>query len=183
MSEQQRVAPADGGATGPRQEIPKRRRFVTGMVAGGVLGGLLATAFTAWSGNQDGPGGWHGGRWCRTSMGPEAQRERIEFATDWVLNKVNATDAQRTQVRSIVAQTLQDLTPLREQHRQHREAFLAALTQPDVDRATLEDLRRAELQLAETASQRIVTAVADLSGVLTPEQRAELVKMAERFRR
>ena len=32
-------------------------------------------------------------------MGPEAQRERAEFAADWVLNKVNATDAQRTQVK------------------------------------------------------------------------------------
>ena len=57
------------------------------------------------------------------------------------------------------------------------------LTQPNVDRATLEDLRRAELQLAESASSRIVTALADIADVLTPEQRAELVKMAERFRR
>ena len=47
----------------------------------------------------------------------------------------------------------------------------------------LEDLRRAELQLAESASQRIVTALADVADVLTPEQRAELVKMAERFQR
>ncbi len=184
MSEHKPTSSGDGSSSGPRQETPKRRRFVTGLMAGGVLGGLLATAFGAWSSSHDGPGGWHGGgRWCRTSMGPEAQRERAEFAADWVLNKVNATDAQRTQVRSIVAQTLQDLMPLREQHRQHREAFLAALTQPDVDRNTLEDLRRAELQLAESASQRIVTAVADVAGVLTPEQRAELVKMAERFQR
>ena len=63
-----------------------------------------------------------------------------------------------------------------------REAFLAALTQPSVDRGSLEDLRRAELQLAEGASQRIVTALADIADVLTPEQRAELVKMAQRWR-
>jgi periplasmic protein CpxP/Spy len=184
MNEHKPSSSGDAGSSTARQETPKRRRFVTGMVAGGVLGGLLATAFGAWSSNHGGPGGWHGGgRWCRTSMGPEAQRERAEFATDWMLNKVNATEAQRTQVKSMVAQTLQDLVPLRDQHRQHREAFLAALTQPDVDRATLEDLRRAELQLAESASQRIVTGVADVAGVLTPEQRAELVKMAERFQR
>ena len=182
MSEQHTTS--TNGSSGSGQEAPKRRRFVTGMVAGGVLGGLLATAFAAWSNNHEGPGGWHGGgRWCRTSLGPEAQRERAEFATDWVLNKVNATEAQRAQVKSIVAQTLQDLIPLRDQHRQNRATFLAALGQPDVDRATLEDLRRAELQLAETASQRIVTAVADVSALLTPEQRAELVKMAERFQR
>ncbi len=95
-------------------------------------------------------------------MSPEAQRERAEFATDWMLNKVNATDAQRSQIKAIVAAALQDLTPARDEHRQHREAFLAALTQPNVDRATLEELRRAELQLARSASERIVTALADI---------------------
>jgi Spy/CpxP family protein refolding chaperone len=115
-------------------------------------------------------------------MSPEAQRERVEFATDWMLNKLNASDAQRAEIKTIVAATLQDLAPVRDEHRQHREAFLAALTQSNVDRAALEDLRRAELQLAETASNRIVTALADVADVLTPEQRAELVKMAERFR-
>ena len=116
-------------------------------------------------------------------MSPEAQRERAEFATDWMLTKVNATDAQRSQIKGIVAAALNDLTPAREEHRQHRDAFLAMLSQPNVDRATLEDLRRAELQLADSASQRLVTALADVADVLTPEQRAELVKMAERFRR
>jgi Spy/CpxP family protein refolding chaperone len=183
MSEHETSSSADGGASASHQGGSKRRRFMTGLAAGGLLGGLLATAFGTWSNAHGGPGGWHdGARWCRASKNPEAQRERAEFATDWVLNKLDATDAQRTQVKAIVAGTLQELAPLRDQHRQHREAFLAALAQPDVDRATLEDLRRAELQLAENASQRIVTAVADAAAVLTPEQRAELVKMAERFR-
>jgi Spy/CpxP family protein refolding chaperone len=184
MSEHKPNVPADTGSSSPQPGTPKRRRFVTGLVAGGLLGGLMATAIGAWSNNHGGPGGWHGGgRWCRTSMSPEAQRERAEFATDWMLSKVNATDAQRSQIKAIVAAALQDLAPVRDEHRQHREAFLAALTQPSVDRATLEDLRRAELQLAENASQRIVTALAEVADVLTPEQRAELVKMAERFRR
>jgi periplasmic protein CpxP/Spy len=184
MSEHNPVSPAGVGPSDPQPATPKRRRFVTGLVAGGLLGGLMATTFGAWSSNHGGPGGWHGGgRWCRASMGPEAQRERAEFATDWMLNKVNATDAQRSQIKAIVAATLEDLMPVRDEHRQHREAFLAALTQPNVDRATLEDLRRAELQLAESASQRIVTALAEVADVLTPEQRAELVKMVERFRR
>src|SRR5512134_3151033 len=171
------------GPSDPQPGTPKRRRFVTGLVAGGILGGLMATAIGAWSNNHGGPGGWHGGgRWCRAAMSPEAQRERAEFATDWMLNKVNASDEQRARIKAIVATTLQELAPVRDEHRQHREAFLAALTQPSVDRATLEDLRRAELQLAEAASQRLVTALADVADVLTPEQRTELVKMAERWR-
>jgi protein CpxP len=183
----------DAGASQPQPGTPqpgtpqpgttKRRRFMTGLVAGGVLGGLMATAIGAWSSNHGGPGGWQGGgRWCRGAASPEAQRERAEFATDWVLNKVNATDEQRARIKAIVATTLQDLTPARDEHRQHREAFLVALTQPSVDRASLEDLRRAELQLAESASQRIVTALAEVADVLTPEQRAELVKMAQRWK-
>jgi Spy/CpxP family protein refolding chaperone len=61
--------------------------------------------------------------------------------------------------------------------------LLAALTQPTVDRQTLEQLRQAELQLAEAASTRIVQALADVADVLTPEQRVQLVKLAEQFRR
>ena len=182
MSEHKPIPPTVTGPSDPQPGTPRRRRFVTGLVAGGLLGGLMATAVSAWSNNHGGPG-HGGGRWCRTSMGPEAQRERAEFATDWMLNKVNATDAQRTQIKAIVAATLQDLAPVRDEHNQHREAFLAALTQPNVDRATLEDLRRAELQLAQNASERIVTALAEVADVLTPEQRTELVKMVERFRR
>jgi Spy/CpxP family protein refolding chaperone len=183
MSEHDPIPSNPAGRSDAGRGAPKRRRFITGLVAGGLLGGLLATSIGAWSNHQGGPGGWHGGgRWCRTSMSPEAQRERVEFATDWMLNKLNATDAQRAEIKTIVAATLQDLAPVRDEHRQHREAFLAALTQSNVDRAALEDLRRAELQLAETASNRIVTALADVADMLTPEQRAELVKMAERFR-
>jgi periplasmic protein CpxP/Spy len=184
MSEHKPIPPTVTGATDQQPGTPKRRRFVTGLVAGGLLGGLMATAVSAWSNNHGGLGGWHGGgRWCRTSTSPEAQRERAEFATDWMLNKVNATDAQRTQIKAIVAATLQELAPVRDEHNQHRDAFLAALTQPNIDRAALEDLRRAELQLAQNASERIVTALAEVADVLTLEQRTELVKMVERFRR
>jgi hypothetical protein len=52
------------------------------------------------------------------------------------------------------------------------------MTQPAVDRAALEELRRYELQLAETASGRIVTALADVADVLTPEQPGELIRLA-----
>jgi signal transduction histidine kinase len=83
---------------------------------------------------------------------------RIEFATDWILSRIEASDAQRQQVKAIVQATVQDLMPLRAQHRQNRQALLQALAQPTIDRATLGDIRHAELQLADTASEQIVTA-------------------------
>ena len=162
----------------------KRRRFFAGMVTGGLLGGLLASSLTAWSNSDGGPGGWHGRGWCRhASTSPEGERERMEFATDWMLNKAKATPEQRDKVKAIISGSLGDLADLRAQHRKNRDALLVALVQPTVDRATLDQLRLSELQLADTASQRIVTTLADVSDVLTPEQRAELVKLAEQFRR
>ena len=37
---------------------------------------------------------------------------------------------------------------MRAQHQQNRQAFVERLTQPSVDRVTLEQIRRAELALA-----------------------------------
>ena len=160
-----------------------RRRLFAGLAVGGLAGALFAGSVAAWSHHHGGPAGWHGGgRWCKAASSPETHGNRIEFATDWVLNKVNATDTQRERVKTIMQGALEHLGPLRDRHREHREAFLSALLQPNVDRASLEELRRAELQLAESASNRIVGALADAADVLTPQQRAELVKLAKEFR-
>ena len=60
---------------------------------------------------------------------------------------------------------------------------MAALKQPTVDRAALKEIRTAELQLADSASDRLLNAIADAADALTPEQRGKLAEMADRFRR
>jgi periplasmic protein CpxP/Spy len=175
--------PNDGSSPSLAPAGGNRRRFFSGLALGGVLGALAASTANAWS-HSDGPSGWHGRGWCRGSqMDPAAERERAAFATDWVLGRIDATPEQREQVKAVVAGVLQDLAPLRDQHRQNRDAMLTALAQPTIDAATLDRLRRAELELADRASRRILAAVTDVSGVLTPEQRSRLLEMAERFRR
>ena len=101
---------------------------------------------------------------------------RIEFATDWILSRIEASDAQRQQVKAIVQATVQDLMPMREQHHQNRQTMLQALTQPTIDRVVLGDVRHAELQLADMASDRIITALANVAEALTPEQRTKLAE-------
>ena len=165
----------------PPAKAGGRRKFFSGLAIGGLVGSLLATGITAWSQAQPGRGcGWHG---RHTALTPEQRSARAEFATDWVLSRVEASAEQRARIRTIVQNALNDLSRLREQHVQNREAFMSALTQPTVDRDALNQIRRAELQLAETGSDRLVDAIADAADVLTPQQRAKLVELAQQFRR
>ncbi|HSB72297.1 MAG TPA: periplasmic heavy metal sensor [Candidatus Methylomirabilis sp.] len=157
-----------------------RRRFFAGLLAGGLGGGLLATGLRAvalggplgW-----GPGGWHG----RHEWDPAAAKERLEFGADWMLSRVGATEAQRERVKVQLGEALRELAPLREEHRRNRQAILERLAQPTVDRAALEQLRQAELELAERASRRLLQTVAEVAEVLTPDQRVALVQRLERF--
>jgi len=159
-----------------------RRRFLTGVVMGGFLGSLLAGGINSYAHAQPGPGGCFraghgpGGFWRQGAYDPDMLRARIEFATDWILSRIDASDDQRQQVKGIVQATVQDLAPMREQHHQHKQTMLQALTQPSIDRMALGDIRHAEVQLAEMASERMVTALSDVAEVLTPEQRTRLAE-------
>ncbi len=173
MSEQTASSPTPAPATDRG-----RRRFFTGLLVGVLVGGLLTTGFTAFGMGGPagwGPEGWHGPR----GWDPAVAQERLEFATDWMLSRVGTTEAQRERVKTQVAEAHRELAPLRDQHRQNRQALLERLAQPTVDRAALEQLRLAELQLAERASSRVLQTVAEIAEVLTPDQRAALVQRIE----
>jgi len=165
-----------------------RRKFFGGLAIGGLLGALAATSFNVWSQVQGGPDGDGHGRGCwghkrMSSMTPEQRAERADFATEWVLSRVDATEEQKTRIKAIVQDAIKDLGQVREQHMKDRQAFMDVLSQPTVDRAALKQIRASEMQLAESASDRFVTAIADAADVLTPQQRVKLVEMANRFRR
>jgi len=169
----------------PAKKRGGRRKFFGGLALGGLLGALAASSFNVWS--QGGPDGAPGrGCWGhkRTSaMTPEERAARADFGTEWVLGKVDATPEQKTRIKAIVQDAIKDLSQVREEHIKNRNAFTQALTQPSVDRATLKQIRQSEMQLAESASERFVNAIADAADVLTPEQRGKLVEMANQFRR
>jgi periplasmic protein CpxP/Spy len=181
--------PNDPRAAGAQQTAQprSRRRFLTGVVTGGFLGSLLVGGMNLYSQAHPGPGWWFraghgpGGSWRQGAYDPDMVQARIEFATDWILSRVEASDEQHQQVKAIVQATVQDLAPMREQHHQNKQTMLQSLTQPTINRAALGDIRRAELQLAETASERIVAALADVAEVLTPEQRTRLAEFMSRW--
>jgi len=175
-------------SAGESQPPPSRsrRRFLTGIVTGGLLGSLLAGGIGMYAVAHQGPGWWFragpGGSWRHGAHHAEMVEARVAFATDWILSRIEASDAQRQHVKTLVEAAVQDLAPLREQHHQNRQMLLQALTQPTIDRAALGDLRRAELQLADAASERLLTALVEVAEVLTPEQRTRLVEFMSHWR-
>jgi protein CpxP len=153
-------------------ERPRRfrlsRRASLGAAALAVLG-LGAAGVTA-------APGWLGhGRHGFGHHGPHAWSESdVRFAVELWLRDADASDEQAARIVAIANTAHADLRTLHDAHRSRREAFTEALVAGD--RAALEQLRRDELATVESASQRLVAALADAAEVLTPEQRRELAE-------
>ena len=160
----------------------QRRPFIKGLLAGGLMGTLLAGGVGAFAQHHPHSGFWKAGCSQKHAMrDPGVMKERADFMVEYTLSRIDATEEQRTQVKSVVQGAIEDLFQLREEHRTNRKQMIDALTEPNVDRAELDRIRGAEMALMERGSRRIVTALADAADVLTPEQRAQLAQMAERW--
>jgi len=128
-------------------------------------------------GHGHGFGGWHGGM---GDMDPAAFARRIEAMVAFALADIDATPEQRDRIAAILKGAANDLQSSRKQHFQARRQSMELLAAPTIDRAQLEKLRVEQMQLAESASRRMLQAMMDSAEVLTTEQRA---KLAERFQR
>lgn len=153
------------GAPGAR-----RRR----MPAAGIL--LLAVlAVAALTGARGGFGHWrHGGG------DPEEIRAHAAFAVARMLGKVDASEEQTEQIQAIVDRSLLELFEFKAENDDFHDEVMAALTAREIDRAGLEALRREKLARFDAVSQELVTAIADIGEVLTPEQRVEIADHAAR---
>ncbi len=160
---------------------PRSTRGLKAVVAGVALALAAGAGVTAWA---QGPYGGGPGRHAHAMHhgggmflgGPE----RI----DRLLDGLNATEAQRTQIKQIARAAAQDLRAQREEGRALREQAAAVFTAPQVDAAKAEALRQQMLARQDAASRRITQAMLDASAVLTPEQRVKLgERMAERKQR
>ena len=106
--------------------------------------------------------------------------ERIDRAVDRVLGSVQATDAQRAQVKQIAQAAAVDLRARMEAGQALRAQARTLFTATTIDANAIETLRLQMAQQHDAVSQRMTRAMVDIAQVLTPEQRRTL---AERFER
>jgi len=100
--------------------------------------------------------------------------EHMGRGIDHMLDGLNATDAQRTQIKQIAMAAAADLKAQREAGKGLREKGMQIFAAPTVDAGAAEALRQQMLTQHDQASKRVLQAMLDVSKVLTPEQRAKI---------
>ena len=144
------------------------------MAAGAFVVVAATTALSAHAQGHHGAG-MHGG----AAMMFHGSPEHVGRAVDHMLDGLNATDAQRSQIKQIATAAAADLKAQHEANRGLRERSMQVFTAPNVDANAAEALRQQMLAQHDQAGKRVLTAMLDISRVLTPEQRA---KLGERIR-
>jgi protein CpxP len=152
---------------GSRTAVATRARGLKWMLFGMVVAISATVALSAWA--QPMPGGHHGGGAGMGMFGGPGGR-----GIDHMLDGLNATDAQRSQIKQIFQAAATDLKAQREQGRALREKAMQIFAAPNVDAGAAETVRQQMLQQHDQSSRRMLQAMLDASKVLTPEQRAKL---------
>ncbi len=100
--------------------------------------------------------------------------EHMGRMIDHMLDGLNASDAQRGQIKQIAAAAATDMKAQAEAGRALRQRAMQAFTAPTVDAGAVEQVRQQMLQQHDQMSRRMTQAMLDVARVLTPEQRARL---------
>ncbi|MGZ5207267.1 MAG: Spy/CpxP family protein refolding chaperone [Caldimonas sp.] len=117
--------------------------------------------------------------------------EHMGRAIDHMLDGLNASDSQRSQIKQIAAQAAADLKAQAAAGRGLHQRGMQIFTAPTVDAGAAEQLRQQMLQQHDQMSKRMTQAMVAVANVLTPEQRAKIgerikdrqARMEERMKR
>jgi periplasmic protein CpxP/Spy len=101
---------------------------------------------------------------------------------DHMLDDVDASAAQREQIKQITDLAQADMKAQHAAGRALRDQALALLTAPTLDATAAEALRQQMLAQHDQASRRMMQAMLDVGNVLTPAQRAKLAEKMKRHR-
>ncbi|MDB4983203.1 MAG: hypothetical protein JWM82_3955 [Myxococcales bacterium] len=157
---------------------PVRRRF-SRRIVGGLAAVLVGGALSFSVAQAHGPGG--GGMGMFGGGGGF-----MAFRIHKMLDRVGATEAQRTQIKGIWEGLRPQLKATHEEHAKLRQQVTQVMTAATIDPAAIEKLRQQSVQLMDKASTIISRGMVETARVLTPEQRkqiaAELQKEGENRR-
>ena len=107
--------------------------------------------------------------------------DQIGRMTDRMLQGLNATDAQRSQIRQIATAAGADMKAQHDAGRALRQKGIELFSAPSIDAAAAEALRQQMQAQHDQSSKRMLQAMLDIGKVLTPEQRAKVAeRMAQR---
>lgn len=121
----------------------------------------------------------HGGR----GMGPGPDMPGFGGRhAEQMLEMVDASDAQRSQIHQIMDAARKDLQGQHDALRKIREQQMGLFTAPNIDAAAIESLRQQAQTLHEQRSKRMSQALVDAARVLSPEQRAKLAERMKKMR-
>jgi len=103
-----------------------------------------------------------------------------------MLDNVNASDAQREQVKTIFDAHAASLKTLHESGRELQKQMRTLLYAPTIDRAAIEEVRQKKVANMDQTSREMTAMMADVSEVLTPDQRQQVAdrvkeRMQDRF--
>ena len=142
---------------------------------------VVAAASAAFSANAQGRGGMRAPGGGPGMMMFGGSPEHVGRVVDHMLDGLNASDAQRSQIKQIAIAAATDLKAQRDAGRSLREQGMQIFAAPTVDARAAETLRQQMLAQHDQASKRMLQAMLDVSRVLTPEQRTKIgERMKER---
>jgi Spy/CpxP family protein refolding chaperone len=187
QNQQTRENPGAGGDGGDSPRAPKRSRtrrwllFALVPVAAAVVASaVVLPRAAAWGGWHPGFRGFGHGHGDPSS--PEG-RERLQRRLTFVLDQLDADEQQQAAIRAIVDRSLGEMAALHEQGHALRDRFGAALLGEQVDRQELEQARQQLRELTDQGSRLAVKRLAEISEVLTPEQRTRVYDFIEAMHR
>ena len=136
---------------------------------------VVAAAGAAFSAHAQGHhGSGRGGPGSAGMMMFGGPPEHLGRSVDRMLDGLNATDAQRSQIQQIATAAAADLKAQRDASRGLHEKGMQIFTAPSVDTDAAEALRQQMSAQHEQASKRMLQAMLDVAKVLTSEQRAKI---------
>lgn len=147
--------------TAPRARLTRPRWLLVALPAL-LLGGTLASQAYAF------PHG-HGGT-------PEEHQAFVQKRVDRMLEKVKATDDQKTRIHAALDSARPQFQALRAERQKLHQQAAAALTADQVDPNTIEQLRQQGVKLADQSSAIMSRTLVQVANILTPAQRKEAME-------